>query len=127
MQTARLFLHVLAATVWVGGQITLAVAVPGLRRVHVDAPSSAARAYSRIAWPAFGILVLTGIWNIAAEGDKGGSYTLTLGTKLIVVTLSGLAAFAHARATTSGNRALFGAASGLFAILALLLGIVLAG
>jgi len=30
-ETIRLFLHVLAATVWVGGQITLAALVPALR------------------------------------------------------------------------------------------------
>jgi uncharacterized membrane protein len=29
--TVRLFLHVLAATVWVGGQLTLAALVPALR------------------------------------------------------------------------------------------------
>jgi putative copper export protein len=31
--TVRLFLHVLAATVWVGGQITLVALVPVLRRL----------------------------------------------------------------------------------------------
>jgi len=35
----RLFLHVLGATVWVGGQLTLAGLVPGLRRVSPDAPA----------------------------------------------------------------------------------------
>lgn len=29
--TVRMFVHVLAATVWVGGQLTLAALVPALR------------------------------------------------------------------------------------------------
>ena len=38
VQTIRLFLHVLAATVWVGGQLTVAGLVPGLRALSPDAP-----------------------------------------------------------------------------------------
>ena len=127
MQTTRLFLHVLAATIWVGGQFVLAAAVPALRRVSSEAPRAAARAYSRVAWPAFAVLVATGIWNILAEGDRGASYRRTLEIKIAVVLLSGAAAFAHARATTARARGLLGAASGLSAAAALLLGIVLAG
>mgnify|MGYP000947335284 CR=1 FL=1 len=61
----RLFLHVLAATIWVGGQIVLAGAVPALRAKGLDmAPRIVAKAYARLAWPAFGVLVLTGMWNL---------------------------------------------------------------
>jgi hypothetical protein len=74
LETLRLFLHVLAATVWVGGQITLAALVPALRAAGTDVPRAAAHAFNRIAWPAFGILVLTGVWNVVAEGDKGPAY-----------------------------------------------------
>ena len=41
--TVRLFVHVLAATVWVGGQLTLAGLVPGLHRLSPDAPRVVAR------------------------------------------------------------------------------------
>jgi putative copper export protein len=58
--TIRLFLHVLAATVWVGGQITLAALVPVLRRAGADIPRTAGRRFSQIAWPAFEVLVITG-------------------------------------------------------------------
>jgi len=70
LETVRLFLHVLAATVWVGGQITLAALVPALRSSGREVTSAAANAFAKVAWPAFGVLVLTGIWNMAAEGDK---------------------------------------------------------
>ena len=127
LETLRLFLHVLAATVWVGGQLVLAALVPALRRAGSDVPRAAARAFNRIAWPAFGVLVATGIWNIAAEGDRGPAYRTTLTVKLVVVAASGVTAFLHARATSRRGMAVFGALTGLTALAALLLGIVLAG
>jgi len=45
--TLRLFLHVLGATLWVGGQLTLAPLVPALREVSPDAPRAAARTTPR--------------------------------------------------------------------------------
>jgi len=65
----RLSLHVLAATIWVGGQLVLAALVPTLRAAGSEVPRLAARAYNRIAWPAFSVLIATGIWNIAAEDE----------------------------------------------------------
>ena len=124
----RLFLHVLAATVWVGGQLTLAALVPALRRLGPEVPGAAARAFNRIAWPAFGVLVFTGIWNVSAEHEQvHGPYRVTLVVKLVVVALSGLTAWAHIRATTVRGRAVLGALTGLTAVLALLLGVLLAG
>jgi hypothetical protein len=64
--TIRLFLHVLAATIWVGGQLTLAALVPALRRLGAEIPRAAARRFNQVAWPAFAVLVLTGVWNIIA-------------------------------------------------------------
>lgn len=124
----RLFLHVLAATIWVGGQLTLAALVPALRGAGLDVPKRAARAFNRVAWPAFGVLVLTGIWNIAAEHDKvHGRYRTTLVVKLVVVVLSGVAAALHARSRTRQGLAVFGALTGLSALAALFLGVLLAG
>ena len=87
-------LHVLAATVWVGGQVTLAGLLPVLRGLGDDAPRKAARAFNRVAWPAFGVLVLTGVWNLleVRVGDRDTAYHATLGAKLLVVALSGTAA-----------------------------------
>src|SRR5579859_4807903 len=97
--TVRLFLHVLAATIWVGGQITLAALVPVLRRLGADIPRAAARRFNLVAWPAFAVLIITGIWNIGAvHAQIKGSYQATLVTKLIVVAISGVTAALHARA-----------------------------
>lgn len=124
----RLFLHVLAATVWVGGQLTLAALVPALRAAGADVPRAAARAFNRVAWPAFAVLIITGVWNIAAVSDDDhGSYRTTLIVKLVVVAASGLTAWLHARATTKAGLAVFGALTALTALGALFLGILLAG
>lgn len=131
LDTLRLFLHVLAATIWVGGQVVLAGLVPVLRRAGAEVPRAAARAYNRVAWPAFGVLVATGFWNIAAqhqdrESNRPG-YQSTLTVKLILVVISGASAYAHTRAGSRAGLAVWGALAGLSALGALFYGIVLAG
>ena len=126
--TIRMFLHVLAATIWVGGQITLAALVPVLRRLGAEIPRAAANRFNQVAWPAFAVLVVTGIWNIAAvHAQIHGSYETTLVVKLIVVVISGVTAALHARAQSPRWIAVFGALTGLSALAALFLGILLAG
>ena len=126
--TIRLFLRVLAATVWVGGQLTLAALVPVLRRAGADIPRAAARRFNQVAWPAFAVLVLTGIWNmIAVRSQIAGSYETTLVVKLIVVLISGVTAALHARARSRAGLAVFGALTGISALAALFLGVLLAG
>jgi putative copper export protein len=125
--TVRLFLHVLAAAVWVGGQLTLAFLVPALRRLGADVPRAAARAFNRVAWPAFAILIITGVWNVfAVRGQVHGSYQVTLWVKISVVAVSGLTAWLHARANSTARLAVFGALTGLSALAALFLGVLLA-
>jgi len=127
--TIRLFLHILAATVWVGGQITLAGLVPGLRAAYPDAPKTVARRFNnRLAWPAFAVLLITGIWNLTEVhvGDRSTAYQVTLFVKLVVVALSGLGAWAHATAKTRPALALWGSISGMAALGALFLGVLLA-
>lgn len=126
--SVRLFLHIVAATVWVGGQLTLAALVPALRAAGADVPRHAARAFNRVAWPAFGVLIITGMWNIAAvHKDDHGSYRTTLIVKLVVVAASGLTAWLHTRAQSRAGLAVFGALTGLTALAALFLGVLLAG
>jgi putative copper export protein len=126
--TIRLFLHVLAATVWVGGQLTVAGLLPVLRRMGSEVPRTVARRFAVIAWPAFAVLIGTGIWNIVAlPGPESGSYRRTLTVKLAVVAVSGLSAALHARARRPALVGAFGALSGFSALGALFLGIMLAG
>ena len=96
--TIRLFLHVLGATVWVGGQIALAGLVPVVRRFGgSEAARAAARRFQLIAWPAFGLLVATGIWNLFAVNlnHQSDAYRTTLVVKLVVVAVSGIGAAGH--------------------------------
>ena len=98
--TIRLFLHVLAATVWVGGQLTLAGLVPTLRALGPDAPRTVARRFNRIAWPAFGVLFA----DRALEPRRDPRRRPAVGldrhpiAKLVVVALSGISAALHTRA-----------------------------
>jgi putative copper export protein len=124
--TIRVFIHVTAATVWVGGQLTLAGLVPGLRALGEDTPRRVARRFNRIAWPAFAVLVATGIWNVLDVSPVWNSaYGRTLMVKILVVTASGLSAFAHAEARSRTALAVFGAVSGVTALTAVFLGVML--
>jgi uncharacterized membrane protein len=126
--TIRLFLHVLAATIWVGGQFTLAALVPALRAAGGEVPKAAANAFNRIAWPAFAVLLATGVWNVVAEHDKEyGAYQTTLMVKYAFVLVSGLTAYLHARATTKRGLAINGALTALSALGAVFIGVLLAG
>lgn len=126
LDTVRVFAHVLAATVWVGGQLTLAGLVPGLREVSPDAPRAVARRFNRIAWPAYGVLVATGIWNVVdIEPSWDSDYGRTVMLKIAVVAASGVSALAHTRAVSRRGLAIGGALSGFTALGALLLGVQL--
>lgn len=127
IETIRLFLHVLAATVWVGGQITLAALVPALRAAGTEVPRAAANAFNRVAWPAFGVLVVTGVWNVVAADDESAAFEHTLMLKYTLVLASGVTALAHARARSRRTMAIFGALTGLTALATLFVGVMLAG
>lgn len=125
LDVIRLTLHVLAATIWVGGQIVLAALAGPLRRADPAALAPVARAYAWVAWPAFAVLVVTGFWNLSVGGEMGEVYQTTLMVKLLLVVLSGLGAGLH---TAAKNPALKGiwATLGLSGALgALLLGVAL--
>jgi len=119
--TIRLFLHVLAATVWVGGQIVLAALVPAVRRAGgVESTRVVARRFQFVAWPAFAVLVATGIWNLMAVdvANASSAYLTTLTVKLVLVIASGACAFGHI-ALARRRPALGGALAGVALLAAL--------
>jgi uncharacterized membrane protein len=123
----RLFLHVVAATIWVGGQFTLAGLVPVLRPLGADATRAAARRFNVIAWPAFGVLLVTGVWNLVEVhvGDASDEYLVTTMVKLVAVAVSGVGAAVHIVGRSKAALAIGGAMSSVGAIAALFLGVVL--
>jgi putative copper export protein len=127
--TVRLSLHVLAATVWVGGQFVLVGLLPTVRGLGEDAPRIVARAYNRIAWPAFAVVVVTGIWNLLElpVGDFDTEWQVTLFVKILVVAITGVAAAVHAGVRSRPLIAATGAISGVASIAAVVLGIMLHG
>lgn len=125
----RLSLHVGAATVWVGGQVVMAGLLPTLRRLSGDAPRALARAFARLSWPAFAVLVATGIWNVAAvhPSTLGHAWQVVLGVKIAVVAVAGLAALLHGRSASRRGLAVWGSLAGTASLVALVLGVLLAG
>ena len=64
IDTIRLTLHVLAAAIWVGGQIVMTGLVGPARGLGPDAPKTLARAFARLAWPAYAVLIVTDHDNV---------------------------------------------------------------
>lgn len=125
MTALRIFLHVLAASIWVGGQLVLAALVPTVRTFGADATKKVAQAFNRIAWPAFAVAVVTGLWNVFALPLETLPHPL-IELKVLAVLLSGTGAFIHQIAR--GNKAMFavgGAMSSIFAVVAMYLGVAI--
>ena len=125
----RLILHVLAATIWVGGQFTIAGLLPTLRSLGDEAPKKVAQAFGRLLWPAYAVLVVTGFWNISAltVKDASSAWKTVLIVKIVVVIIAGVAVFLHHRARTKQATAIWGAIGALASVAALCLGVFLAG
>jgi putative copper export protein len=71
--TALRILHVLSASVWVGGTVALVfVGVPAIRRLESEARAIAMRALGRrwrpIGWSSMGVAILTGLWLTDRHG-----------------------------------------------------------
>jgi len=127
--TIRIFLHVLAVTVWLGGQIVMLALLPVLRGAGVEGlPAKAAQAFQRVAWPAFALAFVTGIWNILAVemADASSGYNAVFGIKFLLVIVSGAAAWVHSKTDNPAVRGATGGIGFLAALVAMFLGFVMA-
>lgn len=129
LDTVRIFLHVLGASVWVGGQIVLLGLLPVLRGAGGTVAKDAARAWNKVAWGAFALLIVTGIWNLfeVSFGDRPTSYQVTVFVKLLVVAVAGAAAAVHSLTPSRKVLAISGAVGGLASLTAVFLGVLLRG
>ena len=124
----RLSLHVLAASIWVGGQLVLGGLVPVGRRAGGDVTKQMARAFARLAWPAYIVLLGTGVWNVAdVSRAQSSTWRTVLMVKIVLVLLAGLGTALHTRASSRRALAVWGAVGALCSVAALVMGVVLAG
>lgn len=127
LDTFRVFLHILGAAVWVGGQVIVAALVPALRRIGPEATQAAAQQFGRVAWPFFWLAVLSGLWNLLEVefDDVANSYHITLTIKLVLVIATGVTAWLHTKASDRRRIAMMGSLSGVTSIGAVLVGVAL--
>jgi uncharacterized membrane protein len=126
LDVIRLTLHVLAATIWVGGQIVLAALAGPLRRADPAALAPVARAYAWVAWPAFVVLILTGGWMLADMSQAGEALRTTLTIKLLLVALSGIGAALHTFVKTPALKGIWATVGLASALAVVLLGVSIA-
>jgi putative copper export protein len=120
----RTILHLLGVSVWLGGQILMLGLLPVLRELGGEAPKLAAAGFGRVAWPAFGLTIVTGIWNILEVdlADVTSGYNALFGIKMILVVVTGVAAAMHQSTNKPAIRAITGALGFAAALGAFMLG-----
>ena len=101
MLTALRILHVLSASVWVGGTIALVfVGVPAIRKLEGESRAIAMRALGRrwrpIGWSAMAVAILSGLWLTERHGgfhhaalDTDFDRTLILKSVLVALLVVG--------------------------------------
>jgi putative copper export protein len=93
--------HLLSATVWVGGSVVLVfVGVPAIRATEGEARAAAMRALGRrwrpLGWSSMGIAILSGLWLSSRHGavhsaalDTGFDRWLLVKSGLVVLLVAG--------------------------------------
>ncbi|MEI7478842.1 MAG: hypothetical protein WCK25_00905, partial [Actinomycetes bacterium] len=109
------------------------------RTLGAEAPRTLARAFNKLAWPAYAVLFVTGMWNLSAlhsssmssgsgmAVDASTGWNVVFGIKMTMFLLAGIAAFLHTKATSKAQLAIWGSVSGTASLVALALGVLIAG
>lgn len=128
LNSLRIFLHLVAVAVWIGGQIVLAGIVPTLRVAAPEVLQKVAQAFARIAWPAMIMIVFTGAWGLSTvdAADSGTKYMTTFAVKMLLVFVAVAATVIHSQGSSKAAKAIGGALGLLGSLLAAYAGILLA-
>ncbi|MGA7228776.1 MAG: hypothetical protein WBZ40_01390 [Acidimicrobiia bacterium] len=112
------YLHLLGATVWIGGLIVMGTTVSAVRSVSDDRRvlRAIARRFGVVSWTAMGLLVVTGA---ILSADHGWDSVLI--TKISLVVLSVLLAAWHSLGGATQSPQSRGLIQGLILILALVI------
>ena len=105
MITVLRIVHLLSATVWVGGTIVLVfVGVPAIRKLEGEARATAMKALGRrwrpLGWSAMGVSILSGLWLTELHGGfnraaLSSDFDRTLIVKSVLVVLLVIGALIH--------------------------------
>jgi putative copper export protein len=105
MLTALRIVHLMSATIWVGGTIVLVfVGVPAIRRLEGEARASAMRVLGRrwrpLGWSSMGVAILSGLWLTHLHGGLhsaalSSDFDRTLILKSVLVALLVVGALIH--------------------------------
>lgn len=107
---AARFVHLIAASTWVGGMIVLAPIVLSLRRAGAERAlvQAAARTFARVTWVALAIAVATGLLQAHLLGWLYVDYR-PLHVKMLAVALTIVVALIHQRTAAQASPAIRGA------------------
>lgn len=111
------YLHLLGATVWIGGLIVLSGLVPAVRKVTDDREviKAMARRFGVISWIALGLLVLTG--GVLSIDRWSQTLIMKVGLVLVVTML----AVWHSIMAGDQSPAVRGAIQGVILLLSLII------
>ncbi len=110
--------HLLAASVWIGGMITMGAIVQAARSADVSRAQlrSMARRFGAVSWAAMALAVITGIAQVfRLEVDLSAPFAI----KLVLVSMAVALAFAHREIARQASPAVRGAMEAVLLLLSL--------